>query len=188
MNYAEIVQVEEQSLFQMIDGGAVPTSPLQLKIVKLNVHSACKYNRKWHSRLPVIDWGNVVRNKHYICFGASFEITCYAVAIWSSPIAQNRFKNGEKILELRRMAISPEAPKNTASRMIKVMISMIKKEFPDIDRLISYQDTEVHRGTIYKASGWEIGGTSKGIKWNTEKRIRNNEQTLAEKIRWEKYL
>jgi hypothetical protein len=100
-------------------------------------------------------------------------------------VAQNRFKDGKHILELRRLAISKEAPKNTASRMIKVMISIIRQKFPDIKKLISYQDTEVHRGTIYKASNWKIGAKVRGLSWTTKNRKRNPEQTLAKKIRWE---
>ena len=65
------------------------------------------------------------------------------------------------------------------------MRHIIKNKNPDLNRLISYQDTDVHSGTIYKASGWKIGGTKKniGTGWNTRKR--NIMQTTAEKIRWE---
>jgi len=135
--------------------------------------------------LPYIHWSNVVRNTHYVCYGAKYDSNWYAVGIWSSPVAQNRFKDGKKMLELRRMAICNDAPRNTATRMISVMTSLIHKRFPDIKRLISYQDTEVHNGTIYKASNWFIGGDSEGVSWTTQNRKRNKEQTLAKKIRWE---
>jgi hypothetical protein len=102
--------------------------------------------------------------------------------------------NGLNYWELRRMAIAPQAPKNTASRLLRIMTLMIRREKPQIVKLISYQDTAVHRGTIYKASGWEIGQYRKGGhrsgEWETRRgRI---EQTLIEnsvnsdKIRWEK--
>ena len=39
----------EQDLFQSQDSGSIPTSPLQLKIVELNVYDACKYNKKWQA-------------------------------------------------------------------------------------------------------------------------------------------
>jgi hypothetical protein len=68
------------------------------------------------------------------------------------------------------------------------MVMMIRKKFPELNRLISYQDTEVHHGTIYKASGWTIGGESEGISWTNKTRQRNKEQTMAKKIRWEKQL
>ena len=175
----------EQDLFQSQNGGSIPTSPLQLEIEIIKAKFACELNQKWHSKLPKIHWSNVVRNTHYVCFGAKYDGQWYAVGIWSSPIAQNRFLDGKQMLELRRLAICEDAPKNTATRMISVMVKMIKKKFPEIRRLISYQDTEVHKGTIYKASNWHVGGESKGISWTTKNRKRNKEQTLANKIRWE---
>ncbi len=146
-----------RSLFQEGDGGAIPTSPLQLEIETIKAQFACELNEKWHSRLPKIHWSNVVHNTHYICFGAKYDYRWYAVGIWSSPVEQNRFRDGKKMLELRIMAICEASPQNTATRMIAVMVSLIKKKFPEITRLISYQDTEVHRGTIYKASNWKMG-------------------------------
>ena len=170
-------------LFQEEYGGANPTSALQLEIIEIGVHKACVLNKIWHSRLPNIHWSNIVRNKYYICYAAIFNNIYYAVAIWSSPVA--RLLNDNILLELRRMAISSDSPKNTASRMIKIMRIDICKRFPNIKKLISYQDTEVHLGTIYKASGWVMGGKTKGASWTSKNRIRNKEQTKADKIRWE---
>lgn len=175
----------ELDLFSMWCTGKIPTSPKQFELVKIKAKMACELNRKWHSRLPKIDWSNVVRNTHYICYGFRFDGRWYAVGIWSSPVAQNRFKDGRAMLELRRLAICSESPQNTATRMISMMIKDITVRFLDINRLISYQDTEVHLGTIYKASNWVVGGKSAGIPWSTENRIRNVEQSLARKVRWE---
>jgi hypothetical protein len=174
-----------RSLFQGGDGGAIPTSPLQLKIEIIKPQLANFLNSKWHSRLPIIHWSNIVRNTHYICFGLSFDYRWYAVGIWSSPVAQNRFKDGKKILELRRLAICRNAPKNTATRMLSVMIKIIKKRFPDINRLISYQDTQVHSGTIYKAGNWENINKTKFITWSMRNKTHNKDQSTGDKIRWE---
>jgi len=83
------------------------------------------------------------------------------------------------------MAIADDAPKNTASRMIGVMRKIIKKTLPHITLLISYQDTEVHQGTIYKASGWYFASKNKGTSWTNNNRKRNKEQSLSDKVRWE---
>jgi hypothetical protein len=149
------------------------------------VHRACELNELWHSRLPVIHWSNVVRNSYSICFVAEHDAIAYASAIWSSPIAANRMKEGKTALELRRMAIAQDAPKNTGSRMLAVMARLIKGHFPEITLLVSYQDTEVHKGTIYKAAGWQPGQSTDGVSWSSETRERNKEQTLAPKIRWD---
>lgn len=163
----------------------IPISPKQFSLVKIKAIDACNLNTQWHSRLPVIDWSNVVRTGDYICFGFVFEFSYYAVGIWSGAVAANRFKNGHEILELRRLAISELCPKNTATRMISLMIKEIKINFPHIKRLISYQDTDVHTGTIYKASNWKNTAESQGGSWNTKTRKRNTDQTIAKKIRWE---
>ncbi|MBT9164045.1 MAG: hypothetical protein DDT23_00034 [candidate division WS2 bacterium] len=160
-------------------------SPKLLTCSEINVIRACNLNRRWHSRLPEIHWSNVVRSKHYICYGAFYNNVVYAVAIWSSPVAANRFKNGDTLLELRRMAISPEAPKYTATWMLSRMIKDIKKRFPKITRLISYQDTEVHKGTIYAAANWTKCSETKYIDWTTRKRKRSEAQSKANKVRWE---
>lgn len=172
----------EQLAFQLEGGGAIPTSPLQFIIKEVGVRTACELNKKWHSRLPEIDWSNVVRNRYYVCYGAIFKQQWFAVAIWSSPVNQNF--NLEETLELRRMAIASQSPKNTASRMLGIMVKLLRRRFPLIKRLISYQDTEVHKGIIYKASGWTIGGITKYQPWN-KSRSRAVSQSKADKIRWE---
>lgn len=176
---------DSMPLFRSGRGGATPTSALQLQIRKCKVVHACELNALWHSRFPKIDWSNVVRNKDYACYVAEHDNVAYAVAIWSSPIAANRLAEGKTALELRRMAISDYAPKNLASRMIGIMRRIIATEMPHITILMSYQDTEVHSGTIYRASGWIAAAQSKGASWTNETRQRSEEQSLADKVRWE---
>lgn len=140
---------------------------------------ALALNREWHSRVPEL------RNQtgKNVAFGAIFGGRYFAVAIWGEPIA--RMLNGKGMLELRRMAIAPDAPKNTGSRMLRVMRLLLRKEGLGVQRLISYQDTGVHAGTIYKAAGWTVCNTSKPSAkgWNT--RSRAEMQTWGEKVRWE---
>ena len=169
-------------LFQEEGDGSIPISPLQLEILPCHVEKACELNRHWHSRLPRIEPNNIYRSPPSVCYAAVYKNRFYATAIWSAPIA--KALNGKNYIELRRMAISPNAPKNTASRMIKIMRKNIKKRFPEIVKLISYQDTEVHHGTIYAASGWEKVALSKGASWGRSRK-RNEDQTTADKIRWE---
>jgi hypothetical protein len=141
-------------------------------------------NELWHSRLPVI---TNPYSGHTACFVAEFGNVFYASAIWTSPIA--RAYNGKNYIELRRFAISPDAPKNTASRMLKVMRIKVKAKYPEIVKLISYQDTDVHKGTIYKSSGWQIAGSTKGgsDSWLRPNmgRFRVRSQAPGDKIRWE---
>jgi len=68
------------------------------------------------------------------------------------------------------------------------MLREIKKEFPHIKRVISYQDTAVHRGTIYKASGWEQETEPTFTTWKNRKDFLRTDQSTGEKIRWGKRL
>lgn len=167
---------------QQEGGGSIPTSPLQLEICQIDTYLAIELNKIWHSRLPKYESPKEVVK---ISFGAKFDGYWWACAIWTKPIA--RLLNDKNWLELRRMAIAPKAPKNTASRMISIMVKEIKKTFIDISNLISYQDTEVHTGTIYKASGWISTNISQGSNWQCGRRA-NPYQAAGPKIRWEKRL
>jgi len=171
--------VIELALFRV---GNNPNSPKQLELLKIKPQFASELNMIWHSRLPMIHWSNIVRNRNYICFGAAFDWQYYAVGIWSSPV--NQHFDIDRVLELRRLAISPDAPKFTATWMLSKMIKKIRHELPTINRLISYQDTEVHLGTIYKAGNWRKVETTKYNAWN-KSRNRNSSQSTADKIRWE---
>ncbi len=149
-------------LFQAEGGGSIPTSALQLRFEEIHVKRARDLNALWHSRLPVYDTGFCLNST--ISYGAEFEGVYYAIAIWTNPVAAALPQY--EWLELRRMAISDDAPKNTASRMLGFMAKDIRKRFPQVVRLISYQDCEAHAGTIYKAAGWQATVTHKGGSWN----------------------
>jgi hypothetical protein len=139
----------------------------------------------WHSRLPKVDKSNMVRTRHLWCLGAEHGGRWYAVAIWTNPIAR-RF-NDRPWLELRRLAIADDAPPNTASRMLGVMARLLRKKFL-VEKLISYQDTAVHAGTIYSAAGWEAVKSESMGNWNVPSRSRAAPQAPSLKVRWEKSL
>ncbi len=171
-------------LFQTEDGGSIPTSPLQLHLGRISVDLAIELNAIWHSRLPVVEKSNIVRTSELVCFGAEFANVWYASAIWTNPIA--RRLNGRGWLELRRFALAPDAPANSGSRLLRVMTGQIKQAYPQITKLISYQDVAVHAGTIYSAAGWVNANFSdhKSNLWDTRKR--NFNQATGGKVRWEK--
>ena len=172
-------------LFPVEDEGAIPISPLQLTLHIIDKKLAVTLNEYWHSRLPKC---TNPYSKNAISFGAEYKNRWYAVAIWTDPIA--RLFNGRNYLELRRMAIAENAPKNTASRMIRIMELIIRKEYPQIVKLISYQDTAVHKGTIYKASNWYPASVWKGHNWDRPNigRRRKPNQATGDKVRWERNL
>ena len=170
-----------QQTIQFEDGGSNPTSPHQFLIKNIPEISAKCFNEMTHSKLPRISLKGY--NDYRICYGFLYENRLYATGIWTRPIA--RKLNGLNWLELRRYAISEDAPKNTASWGLSRMAKMIKKEYPEIIKLISYQDTDVHDGTIYKASNWKAIKTGNKISTGWDSRDRNKMQSTAIKIRWE---
>ena len=169
-------------LFQEERSGSIPTSALQLRFESIDRDTMETLNREWHSRLP--KFRTACPCTAY--YGAEFDGQWFAVAAWSNPVARMLPQNW---LELRRMAISDDAPKNLASRMLGWMVRDIKKRFPECPKAISYQDTEVHFGTIYKAAGWTPTTVSaNGDEWNRPSRFRKTVQSSAAKQRWEKAL
>ena len=170
-------------LFQTEGGGSTPTSPLQLSVGEISLEKAIQLNAIWHSRLPEASASNMQRVARLMCFGAEHDGLFYASAIWTDPVA--RLLNGRGMLELRRFAIAPDAPRNTASRVLRVMRQMIERRFSDTTTLISYQDTEVHTGCIYRAAGWVAVNTSDGGEWSRPSRSRSRVQASSPKVRWE---
>ncbi len=168
-------------LFQAEGSGSTPTSPLQFHFGEINLDLAINLNALWHSRLPNVVKNNVQRVRNLVCFGAEFSDRFYMSAIWTDPIA--RLLNGRNWLELRRFAIAPDAPRNSASRMLAWMTRQIKRR--GFDKAISYQDTAVHTGTIYRAAGWKDSYYRTGGTWNNPSRQRAKSQTDAPKVRWE---
>lgn len=174
-------------LFQAEGAGSTPSSALDLTVGRVDMATAVAVNRYWHSRLPRFE---PFQERSLEAFAAVYLGGIYAVAIWSRPIAANRLTNGDRMRELRRLAIGPMAPRNTATRMLSLMAKYIKRHHSDVCRLISYQDTEVHTGTIYKAAGWTPVAASHLTDWtvHSSRPGSQNIQTEAVKIRWEKQI
>ena len=171
-------------------GGSTPTSALQLWVHRIQYPRAQELNALWHSTLPRIgDPKNVMAKTP--CFAATYKDQPFAVAIWSHPV--NRKLPQKEWLELRRLAICPDAPRNTASRVLAVMARLLRASHPEIVRFISYQDTDAHTGAIYRAAGWVPTVRSKFSTWNKPKsrnlsgrpRTRPADQSKADKQRWE---
>jgi len=107
---------------------------------------AVSFVRKYHSRLPKCQAGPWM-----FSFRAKYKNTTVAIALWNNPSARTLPSDW---LELRRLACSQDAPFNTCSKFISWMVRFFKKK--GFKKLISYQDSSVHLGTIYKASNWKI--------------------------------
>jgi hypothetical protein len=168
-------------LFQAEEGGSIPTSALQLRLFPIKFVEAKALNALWHSRLP-----KFTAAQCRVSFGAAFDGLWYAVAIWGRP--QARHLPQVEWLELQRFAVASDAPPNTASRLLAVMARSILATFSDVTTLVSYQDTEAHAGTIYRAAGWKATRTSEGGEWTRPSRYSKPVQSGSPKQRWEKVI
>lgn len=166
-------------LFQAEGGGSRPTSALSLLFRVSDLKTVKPLNTLWHSRLP-----KFARPTCRVCYTAECDGIYFAAAIWTNPLA--RMLPQREWMELNRMAIAPDAPKNTASRMMAWMTRDIAKRFPEVVRLVSYQELDFHTGTIYRAAGWIPTARSDGGEWNTTSKPRTAVIRGGPKQRWEK--
>jgi hypothetical protein len=152
---------------------------------------AVAFCREHPSRLP-----NTQAGPWQFAFRAHYLDITFAVALWNNPSARTLPSHW---LELRRMACLPEVPFNTCSRFLGWMLRYFREHHPGREKLISYQDTAVHQGTIYKAAGWTAAYTSKPRirdrskpRVGTSRMYRSNingvEVDGSAKVRWEKAL
>ena len=150
---------------------------------------AVALNAKWHSRLPHAQKGPW-RACYMVRTGEGVPM---AVALWHNTSARGLPSDW---LELRRYAISPYAPKNTATWGLGRMRRLIAEDFPDVTRLVSYQDMDAHVGTIYRAANWVPAFFSRprnrdrsGLRGDTGRQYRSDANGAAPassgKIRWE---
>jgi hypothetical protein len=177
-------------------GGSTPTSTLDLVLYAMDFALAAEFNAAWHSTLPALGTGAVkAPGRRFLCYAACARGPIYgrvfAVAIWSKPAGRMAVQDGS-VLELRRLAIGPDAPRNTASRMLRVMALLIRKARPQVRKLTSSHTTTDHTGAIYKAAGWVKVGKPRtnGTRgeWAARTRKRPPAQRTGKKQRWEKVL
>jgi hypothetical protein len=122
-----------------------------LRVEECQKMEAILYIRHHHSRLP-----NVQRGPWKYAFAAvDPDNNIVAAALWNNPSARTL---PNEWIELRRMAVGPDAPHCTASMFLQRMVKQLRHY--GHRHFISYQDIAVHTGTIYKAAGWRIEHTS----------------------------
>lgn len=80
------------------------------------------------------------------------------IAVYGKPCGKNvRTKYGH-VLELRKLCLIDDTPKNSESYFIGMTLRWLKKN-TNYDGIISYADPNFkHKGTIYKASNFEYLG------------------------------
>ena len=149
--------VVELPLFQGEDGGAIPTSALQLLLRPIRHDTAFDCYCKWH----YLGGNGFLASFN---FGAYFNGEILGAISYGIPNAKNikgiySQKTQSEFFELTRLALSELCPKFSESRVISVSMRMLKKLNPSLRGVITYADTEQnHTGTIYKASNFTYIG------------------------------
>ena len=168
-------------------GDAAPESPRLFEFVWVDMWTAARLNRSWHSMLPRTDVGNLLCGNTSAAYAAEWENRWYAVAIFSQPISRHLCDG--KTIELRRLAICDAAPRNTATRMLSRCLRLVKVEYPQMERCVSYQAVDVHAGTIYRAGNWRPVGKVCDARPQRlpggKQRATGPLQTTSRKQRWE---
>lgn len=182
------LQLETELGVQLVPGSiyAEPTALGDFTIHLVSAQMASRMVRLWHSVLPYIHPANIQRNRHYACYAMVFSGFAFAVAVYSSPV--NRHLDDGATMELRRLAISKPCPRNTATWFMAACERLLRNRFPEVNLLVSYQDTEKHLGTIYRAGGWVKAAGVRYTPWKRSRADRAPSQTKASKVRWEKVI
>ncbi len=147
--------MSKQLAFQLGDGGASPTSSLQLTFKPIDWRTAKRMvveNHYLHRPAP-----------HSWCFGAYFNGILKGVCIIGKPASHTLIEgvcgkeNASRVFELNRLWMSDELPKNSESRFIGWALRAIPKGII----LVSYADSaQGHCGIIYRATNWIYTGMS----------------------------
>ena len=128
---------------------------------------------EWHSMRPApAGWK--------VAFVLTDGINIYGVSTFGRPVARNEDQSGAT-LEHTRMATAPYAPKNSASYFMARCRKWIRKNIPEVTRLISYIPTDLYSGVTYVSDNWPIvyEGQPERSSWQT----RANRAGIANKLR-----
>ena len=128
--------------------------------------SVRKFLKKWHYS----DYVNI-QAKHTFClfkegkFGIPEMIGVCIYTRPAGPSAGQSYypQNPDKVLELRRLCLIDDTPKNSESYFVGWTLRWLKKN-TDWEFVLSYADEEQgHKGVIYRASNFKyLGKTSPG--------------------------
>ncbi len=108
----------------------------------------------------------------------------WGVGVWNHPTA--RLEDQVHTLELVRYALASGLPRNTATWMLARMRAWIRRNLPEIRRLITYHDETAHTGAIYAADNWRPVYTGRVETSSWAKRPGRTARPRARKTKWER--
>lgn len=149
------------------DGGSIPTSTLHLRKKDWNVAGvdrdvAERLIADHHYARGTSNTSTYLHGLYPV--GWLWYVDCVGVAWWLPPTKSAAQawagKAWEGVLSLSRLVMQPEVPTNACSFLLSKSVRMIdRKRWPV---LVTYADSwRGHKGTIYRAAGWEYCGETK---------------------------
>ena len=140
------VMVAQQTL-QFASSGSNPTSPHQFKIEEGSFSQFSDLLAKYHYKSSKIGGGI----SHHLVL--KFQGRVYGGIVIGKMRHTSKYE--DKAVELRRMVLHPDCPKNTASYFLSKTIWWLKNN-TDVSIVYTFADQTVgHKGTCYKASNFE---------------------------------
>ncbi|WP_051275799.1 XF1762 family protein [Desulfovirgula thermocuniculi] len=107
------------------------------------------------------------------CLGVWYGDRLVGVLVFGRPSA--RLEDQRHTLELTRMVLLDECPRNSESRALALAVKWVRRNMPGIRRLIAYADPgRGHQGTVYRAAGWRLVGRTAGGRWTRTGRSRRD--------------
>lgn len=146
----------ELDLFPEGCGGSIPTSPLQLRYYEIGTGAALEAYKRWHylgetQLIATVNFGVYFEQEFMGCISYGPPNATDLKGFWDR-------KTQSFWYEIKRMALSPECPKNSESRTIAITTKLLRKK-AKVKGIVTYADTsQNHEGTIYKASGYKCHG------------------------------
>ena len=139
--------------------------------------SGRRYFAGYVEECPIADVRVFVEGHHYsksvrgvtpkFCFKVTSGERMVGAAIFGLPGMRETIdkysEHGKyNLLELRRFCMVDDAPRNSESKVLSVMLRALRKY--GVQRILSYSDPNVgHVGTIYKALGFTLLGQTPAI-------------------------
>jgi hypothetical protein len=138
--------------FQPDEGGSQPTPLLHLWPESDGFHVG-----------TLVEANDLLAHRHYL---GPIEWARFVLCQWQGgtvvgamvfrPPTSRHLPLDETWFELVRWCLTPEGGPNAGSRMHKVAVATIKRQFPRVTTLVSYSDPSVgHRGALYRACSWQ---------------------------------
>lgn len=158
-----------RSLFQEREGGAIPTSPLQYRVGRIEKLVAYRYFRERH-------YSKSCSPNVFPAYGLFDGFEMIGALAFHIPTSEN-LREGilgkehkRSVLELHRLFIEDCTPKNTESWFIGLCLRLLKKEVPSIRAVVAFSDpTEGHVGTVYKATNFRAMGQGSPARFYRDK-------------------